>query len=120
MPLRQGIHQRTFLSSRLYPLSRIRLHESIHPWLPGEKPPASPRIPREGEFASKRVGRTANPTSPPVEHVRVDHGGPNIFMTQKLLDRPYVVPILQQMSRKRMSTSFTRSFRHSIICIPLP
>jgi len=40
-----------------------------------------------------------------VENMGINHGSPYILMTQQLLDRANIVPILQKMRGKRMPES---------------
>ncbi len=56
-----------------------------------------------GPSASKSVGGTPHATTPAIEYVRVNHGRPNIRVTQQLLDRPNIVAIRQQMGGERMT-----------------
>ncbi len=41
--------------------------------------------------------------STPIQDVRIDHGGAHILMAKQLLDGPNVVPVLKEMSCKRMA-----------------
>ena len=49
------------------------------------------------------ISRTFNGQPGLIQHMRIDHGGRNIRMPQKLLYGAYIVSALQQMSRKRVS-----------------
>lgn len=57
----------------------------------------------EGHMASERVHRAPNTQPALVQHVRVDHGRPNIRMTEQLLHGPDVRAGLQQMRRKAVT-----------------
>lgn len=52
--------------------------------------------------------RGASDTFPsPVQDMRVDHRCADVFMSQQLLDRPDIVPVFEQVSRKRMPQAVT-------------
>ena len=53
-------------------------------------------------FAASRVQRATHSPSPAVEHMRVDHRRPHVFMSQKFLHGADIVTIFEQVSRKRM------------------
>lgn len=50
--------------------------------------------------ALEAVDRASDSEAALVENVRVDHGGVHARVTQKLLDRAYIVATLQQMRRE--------------------
>ena len=53
------------------------------------------------------VEGTPHATSAAVQHVRIDHRRADIAMPQQLLDRPDVIPGLEQMRRKRVPKRVT-------------
>ena len=57
---------------------------------------------------SQGVRRTAYAASPPVEDVGVDHCRADVLVPEEFLDRPDIIPILQQMGRERMPERMTR------------
>jgi hypothetical protein len=57
---------------------------------------------------------TANSPGTPVQHVRIDHRGRHITVSEQFLDRPYVMAGFQQMRCKRMPKRMAgRRFRHT-------
>ncbi len=49
------------------------------------------------------VERATHPTPATVEHVGITHGCFHILVAEEFLDRPDIIPILQQMGRKAMA-----------------
>ena len=56
----------------------------------------------------QRIRRAPNTLSTPVQHMRIDHRRPDIAVTQQLLHRPNIIPILQQMRRERVPECMAR------------
>ena len=56
---------------------------------------------------SQPVRRTPNPQSTPVQHVRVYHRRAHDRVPQKLLQRPDVVPVFEQVGRERVTERVT-------------
>ncbi len=52
--------------------------------------------------SSQEVRRTAYASSSPVEDMRVDHRGADVLVPEEFLDRPVIIPILQEMGSERM------------------
>jgi hypothetical protein len=69
-----------------------------------------PRIP----VGRRRTGRgqcvewAANAAAPDLEDVGVDHRCADVAVTEQLLDRPDVVPSLQEVGRERMTQAVRR------------
>jgi len=51
---------------------------------------------------SEAINGTAHAEGAAIEHVRVHHRRADVGMTQQLLHGPNVVPVLEQVGRKRM------------------
>jgi hypothetical protein len=51
---------------------------------------------------SQPVGRTLDPQSAPIQHVRVDHRGAHVTMPQQFLHGPDVVAVFEQVRGKRV------------------
>jgi len=49
------------------------------------------------------VGRAPDAQRASIQDVRVDHGRADVRMAEQFLNRPYVVPALEQMRRERMA-----------------
>jgi hypothetical protein len=54
--------------------------------------------------AASLIQGTAHGQAATIQHMRIHHGGFHIFVPEKLLDRPDVVALLQQMRGKGMPT----------------
>jgi hypothetical protein len=62
-----------------------------------------------GKHPQRLVQRARDPTRAAVEHVRIDLGRADITLPEQLLDRPDVVPRLEQMRREAVRKAMARS-----------
>ena len=63
---------------------------------------ALPASPKRATSHSQPIKRASHAEPTAVEHMRIDHRGAHIAVPKQLLDRPNVVPRLEQMRSERM------------------
>ena len=74
---------------------------------------ASIRLPVRGALISSWIERTVHPFPSALQHMRIDHGGADIFVPQEFLHGANVIPIFPQVSGKTVSQCVTAPpFRH--------
>ncbi len=57
---------------------------------------------------SQTIDRALYPHGPTTEHMRIDHGRPNIFVTKKRLDGSKVGSVFQEVGRERLAKRIRR------------
>ena len=60
----------------------------------------SPRCIGIIHHSSEAIRRAANTSTTSIEHMRIDHGRTDIFVSKEFLDSAIVIPVFQEVGRK--------------------